>query len=37
MAKELCKYLLAFKSLGFEWVVYVKTVPTDLTPFLKNL
>lgn len=29
MAKELCKYLLAFKSLGFEWVVYVKTVPTD--------
>lgn len=36
MAKELCNYLLAFKPLGFEWVVYVKAVPTDLTPFFKK-
>lgn len=37
MAKELCKYLLAYKSLGFEWVVYEKTCTYRFYSFLKKI
>lgn len=36
MAKELCKYLLAFKSLGFERVVYEKNGTYRFYSFLKK-
>lgn len=36
MAKKLCKYLLAFKLLGFERVVYEKTCTYRNDSFLKK-
>lgn len=36
MAEELCKYLPAFKSLGFEWIVYEKTCTYHFDSFLKK-